>query len=177
MATKKVYEIDGCKYKTKALKDTHEEWTTLKKKKIIKSFELPQIKDKSKRGRFFAYKPIVNDIKFDSLMEAKYYIYLLQEKKKKNVVDFHMQVKYELQPGFKKNDKKIQAINYIADFVVYYPKKKIRVIDIKGRTTVDFLLKKKMFDYKFEDLTLECIQYYEDEWLSLDEIKKRKKKK
>ena len=43
------YTIDGCTYKTKALRDTHILWTQYIKDKLIKSFELPQVKDKIKK--------------------------------------------------------------------------------------------------------------------------------
>ena len=76
------YTIDGCNYKTKALRDTHVLWAQYIKEKLIKSFELPQVKDKIKKSRYFSYKPIVDDIKFDSLMEASYYIFLKQKIKK-----------------------------------------------------------------------------------------------
>lgn len=170
------YTIDGCTYKTKALRDTHILWIQYVKEKLIKSFELPQVKDKIKKSRYFSYKPIVDDIKFDSLMEASYYIFLKQKIKNKEILSFERQVKYELQPAFKKGTKRILAINYIADFVVTNLDKTVRVVDIKGKTTADFNLKKKMFDYKFEGLTLECLQFYDGTWQSLDEIKKIKRK-
>ena len=59
------YTIDGCTYKTKALRDTHILWTQYIKDKLIKSFELPQVKDKIKKSRYFSYKPIVDDIKLN----------------------------------------------------------------------------------------------------------------
>lgn len=170
------YEIDGCKYKTKALRDTHILWNEYKKKKLIKSFELPQVKDKVKKSRYFSYKPYVDDIKFDSLMEASYYIYLKEKLKKKEILGFERQVTYELQPGFRKNGKKILPINYIADFVITNLDKSIRIIDIKGKVTVDFNLKKKLFEYKYEELKLECLQFHDGQWMSLDEIKKLKRK-
>lgn len=170
------YEIDGCVYKTKALKDTHILWKEYKKNKLIKSFELPQVKDRIKKSRYFSYKPIVDDIKFDSLMEASYYIYLKQQLKDKLIASFERQVTYELQPSFRKNKKTIRSINYVADFVVKNLDKSIRVIDIKGKTTVDFNLKKKLFEYKFPELTLECIQFHDGQWMQLDDVKKLKRK-
>lgn len=170
---KNIYEIDGIIYAVKAYYDFHVYLN--EHKKYVSSYEIPTQKIKSKYG---ATKVHVNGIKFDSIVEAKYYVYLLEEKAvRKNIKEIKMQVPFILQEGIKKNGKTILPIKYIADFVVKYTNDITRVIDIKGAVTADFKLKKKMFEYRYLDYTLECINLYENEWLHLDEIEKLRKEK
>ena len=87
-------------------------------------------------------------LKFDSLKERNHYIVLEHLEKTGQIKDLKRQVKYELQPSFKLNGKTIRAINYIADFT-YLKDNKLVVVDTKGFRTKDYLLKKKMFQYKY----------------------------
>ena len=61
----------------------------------------------------------------------------------------------------------------MADFVVRY-NGRVSVIDTKGKETVEFKIKKKLFEYKFPELELTIIQYYPKtgQWLELDTIRK-----
>lgn len=173
--SKAVYEIDEAKYTSKTLYEFHLECKNAASRGLISSYEIPNAMNK--KARYSTYKPTIDNITFDSLMEAKYYIYL-QEKKKTGVIQsFERQVTYELQPKFKKNGKSYRPITYIADFVVTYDDATY-VIDTKGKETTEFKLKKKLFEYKFPELHLSIIQYYPetDSWLELDEIKKLARK-
>lgn len=85
---------------------------------------------------------------FDSLKERNHYIVLEHLEKTGQIKDLKRQVKFELQPSFKLNGKTIRAINYIADFT-YLKDNKLVVVDTKGFRTKDYLLKKKMFQYKY----------------------------
>lgn len=87
-------------------------------------------------------------LKFDSLKERNHYIVLEHLEKTGQIKDLKRQVKFELQPSFKLNGKTIRAINYIADFT-YLKDNKLVVVDTKGFRTKDYLLKKKMFQYKY----------------------------
>lgn len=87
-------------------------------------------------------------LKFDSLKERNHYIVLEHLEKTGQIKDLKRQVKYELQPSFKLNGKTIRAINYIADFT-YLKDGILVVVDTKGFRTKDYLLKKKMFQYKY----------------------------
>lgn len=170
---KNIYEIDGIIYSVKAYYDFHVYLN--EHKKYISSYEIPTEKVKSKYG---ATKVHVNGIKFDSIVEAKYYVYLLKEKAtRKNIKEIKLQVPFILQDKIKKNGKTILPIKYIADFVINYTNDTTRVIDIKGAVTADFKLKRKMFEYRYLDYTLECINLYEDKWLHLEEIEKLRKLK
>lgn len=87
-------------------------------------------------------------LKFDSLKERNHYIVLEHLEKTNQIKDLRRQVKFLLQPSFKLNGKTIRAINYIADFT-YIKDGVLIVVDTKGFRTKDYLLKKKMFQYKY----------------------------
>ena len=103
-------------------------------------------------------KTIVDGIKFDSEMESHYYIYLKQLKEIGEVVDFILQPTYLLQEGFNLNGKRIRPITYKADFKVIYKDGHEEVIDVKGKLTEEFKIKRKMLLYKYRDITFKCIQ-------------------
>ena len=103
-------------------------------------------------------KTIVDGIKFDSEMESHYYIYLKQLKEIGEVVDFILQPTYLLQEGFSLNGKRIRPITYKADFKVIYKDGHEEVIDVKGKLTEEFKIKRKMLLYKYRDITFKCVQ-------------------
>lgn len=91
---------------------------------------------------------VVNNIRFQSKKESIRYLYLQNELKLGKITNLRLQVKYELQPSFKINNKTIRSINYIADFV-YEKDNKIIVEDVKGFRTKEYKIKAKMFAYKY----------------------------
>ena len=109
-----------------------------------------------KTNKFRNKKTEVNGIKFDSKLEAKRYTELQFLLKSGIIKDLKLQQEFELQPSFKKNGKTIRAITYKSDFVYYdNERQKIIVEDTKGFRTKDYILKKKLFEYKFKDLSIE----------------------
>ena len=105
--------------------------------------------------KYYNKKVIVDGIKFDSKKEAKRYQELLLMQKYGYIKDLQLQVKYELQPSFKKNNKTYRKIEYIADFVYFDIKlDKCIVEDTKGFKTDIYMLKKKIFEYKYPDLSI-----------------------
>ena len=103
-------------------------------------------------------KTIVDGIKFDSEMESRYYLYLKQLKEIGEVVDFILQPTYLLQEGFNLNGKRIRPITYKADFKVIYKDGHEEVIDVKGKLTEEFKIKRKMLLYKYRDINFKCVQ-------------------
>jgi hypothetical protein len=100
-------------------------------------------------------KIVIDGIKFDSLKEAKRYQQLKILEKANEITELRLQVKFELQPSFKKDGKTIRKIEYIADFT-YYDNKlgKYIIEDTKGYRTDVYKLKKKLFEYKYPHLTI-----------------------
>ena len=103
-------------------------------------------------------KTMVDGIKFDSEMESHYYIYLKQLKEIGEVIDFVLQPTFLLQEGFNLNGKRIRAITYKADFKVIYKDGHEEVIDVKGKLTEEFKIKRKMLLYRYRDITFKCVQ-------------------
>ena len=103
-------------------------------------------------------KTMVDGIKFDSEMESHYYIYLKQLKEIGEVVDFVLQPTYLLQEGFDLNGKRIRPITYKADFKVIYKDGHEEVIDVKGKITEEFKIKRKMLLYRYRDINFKCVQ-------------------
>ena len=71
------------------------------------------------------------------------------------IKDIKLQKRFELQPKYKKNNKTIRAINYIADFTYFDVNKgKTIIVDTKGYRTEVYKLKKKIFEYVYPDLEI-----------------------
>lgn len=109
-------------------------------------------------NKFKNKKTEIDGIKFDSEMESHYYLYLIHLKEIGEVVDFELQPTYILQEGFTKDGKKIRPITYRADFRVIYVDGHEEVIDVKGRVTAEFSLKRKMLLYKYRNINFKCVQ-------------------
>ena len=106
-------------------------------------------------SKYYSKKVVVDGITFDSRAESQRYCELKLLERAGKIKDLSLQHKFELQPSFKKNGKTIRAITYVADFVYFDLERMVHVIeDVKGFKTKEYLLKKKMFEYKFPDLTI-----------------------
>ena len=175
-ATKSEYLIDGKKYKSKILYDAHIEFQQAVEKHLIKSFDL-EGGNVSKRSRYTSYKPIIDENKFDSLMEARYFIFLKGLLSQNVIKNLTLQPEYVLQEAFTKNGKRFRPIIYIADFRFQMANDQWVIVDIKGKETVEFKLKQKLFEHKFPELSLSVLQEYEGSWLPLSEIRKLKRAK
>lgn len=110
-------------------------------------------------SKYRAIKTKVNNIVFDSKLEAKRYTELLMMERSGRIEKLELQPSFLLQPSFKKNGKTYRKIEYVADFKYYDPvKEKIVIEDTKGIETDVFKIKRKMFEYKYEDLELQIIK-------------------
>lgn len=105
--------------------------------------------------KYYNKKVEIDGIKFDSKKESKRYSELKILEKANEISELRTQVKFELQPSFKKNGKTIRKIEYIADFTYYDNKlNKYIVEDTKGYRTDVYKLKKKLFEYKYPHLSI-----------------------
>ncbi|MGZ7149457.1 DUF1064 domain-containing protein [Bacillus sp. BC08] len=86
---------------------------------------------------------------FDSEAESKYYDLLKEKQSAGEVQAIELQPTFVLQPGYKKNGKRFDAITYKAEFMLYLPNG-----DVKGEVTDTFSIEKKMFEYYFLHLSL-----------------------
>lgn len=124
-------------------------------------------------------KVVVDGVKFDSKHEAEYYLYLKRLKEEGRIKDFGLQHKFELQPSFKKYGKTHRAITYTVDFAIYHNNGDVEYVDVKGMETQQGIMRKKMFDYLFDE-KLTWVQRsikYGDEngWINYDDLKKKRK--
>lgn len=93
---------------------------------------------------------------FDSKKEARRYQQLLLREKAGEIKGLRLQPEYELIPRFKKGNKTYRKAVYIADFE-YVENGRTIVEDVKGIKTDVYNLKKKMFEYKYPELTIKEI--------------------
>lgn len=129
-----------------------------------KIYEREEAKEKIKAG--------LDVITFDSEMEANYYLMLLG-----NVDNLKIHPQYLLQPEFEKNGELFNAIYYEADFEFIENGIK-RIVDIKGMETDEFILKRKLFEYKYPAFHLEVLKYSKTTgWVELWDYKKIMKQK
>lgn len=94
---------------------------------------------------------------FDSIAESKRYRELVLLERAGQIKGLKLQPKFELQPSYKSNNKTIRAIHYIGDFEYYEGDKHI-VEDVKGVETEAFKIKKKMFEYMYNDIELRIVK-------------------
>ncbi len=123
----------------------------------MESWTLDQYKNYQEKGKrkYKNKKIIVDGMKFDSQLEANRWQELKILQKGGAIKDLRRQVRFELQPKYKKNGKTIQSISYVADFVYYsFTERKIIVEDTKGYLTEVYKLKKKIFEYKYPHLEI-----------------------
>ena len=119
-----------------------------------------------------------NGIIFDSALEMKFYRdYVCPKYENGEIKEYQLQVKYELQPKFVHEGKTVQAINYVADFVLTYSDGTVEVIDTKGFPDSTALLKRKLFWYKYPEVSYKWITYVKKYggWIEYDEYKKLKR--
>lgn len=178
--TAKPHTIDGIRYKSGTLVKIHQEMKQAVADGWIHSFTLPRIGDGQKKSKFGAYKAEVDGFIFDSVMEARFYVYLSGLRYRGEIRSFDRQVTYELQPKFrsKVTGKIVLPITYIADFCIIANDGTQTVVDVKGKETDVFLMKKKMMQYRYPELRFLCIQWRASTgtWEDLEDIKAARRK-
>lgn len=106
--------------------------------------------------KYRAKKTEIDGIKFDSKKEAKRYIVLRALESKGEIKNLTLQPRFLLQEGFRKNGKAYRKIEYVADFM-YQQGGKLIVEDVKGMKTDVYKLKQKLFEKRYQDLTIKEI--------------------
>lgn len=104
--------------------------------------------------KYNSKKITVDGYTFDSMDESKYYQALLIRKAKGEIVNFEMQPKFTLIPGFKKQGKTFKAMTYTPDFLIYHNDGTEELIDVKGFSTQQGELRYKLFNYFYQDKKL-----------------------
>lgn len=100
-------------------------------------------------------KTVVDGHVFDSKLEARRYKELKILEKAGYISDLRLQPDYLLIPRFKKGGRTYRETRYIADFS-YFDRESGQIVveDTKGVKTDVYKLKKKLFEYKYPELTI-----------------------
>jgi hypothetical protein len=107
-------------------------------------------------NKYGAKKIEINGHVFDSKREAEYYKMYKKMVDDGEIVGLELQQCFTLIPPFTNwEGKKVRPCHYTADFLLTMPDGKKRVIEVKGFRTRDYTLRRKMFEYKYSDLTIE----------------------
>lgn len=97
-----------------------------------------------KYNKYKAVKTKVNNIQFDSYLEAQRYRQLKLLEEGEVISGLVIQPKFALMSSYKYKGKTVRGINYIADFMYIEDGKKI-VEDVKGARTKEYIIKSKLF--------------------------------
>lgn len=120
-------------------------------------------------------QPIPDGLKFDSWMEAEYYLNLRELQKQGQVKEIKLQPSFTLQDRIVKNGFVYRKMVYKADFDVIYSDGSRKIIDVKGLETQAFKNKRKLFEGKYPELTLTLITWKHSQWMDLEDVKKEKR--
>ena len=118
-------------------------------------------------SKYHNKKVKVDGIVFDSKKEASYYLFLKEEETAGKISDLRLQVPFVLIPAvWKKRIKHLKtknkeetycaqrSVKYVADFVyIDNATGQEEVVDVKGRKTKEYILKKKMM-LAFHDIEI-----------------------
>ena len=127
-------------------------------------------------SKYKAERINIDGYTFDSKVEGKYYEKLVSDKAKGLILNFELQPRFNLQPKYKMNGKYVRAIEYVADFRVYYDDLWIDVIDIKGLATPEAKMKRKMYNYQYSN-PVKWLVWSGGEWLDYDYVIKARAKR
>jgi len=127
-------------------------------------------------SKYKAEKIVFDGINFDSKDEAEYYKYLLRLKAESKIINFELQPKYTLISAFKKFTKSYAKMTYTPDYLVYHLDGSLELIDVKGFSTQQGEMRKKLFDFYYPDLKLtwmaKSIKYGVDGWIEYEKLQK-----
>lgn len=135
-------------------------------------------KSAPKRHKYGARKTIVDGIKFDSQLEAKYYYHLMTLKQLDQVKEIELQPEFLIQDKKKYKGETIRRIVYKLDFKVVYNDGYTEYIDVKGMTTPVSQLKLKLVKGMYPDVNFKWVGYsvkHVGGWGDWHEIERRKR--
>lgn len=98
------------------------------------------------------------------------------------ITDIILQPHMELIPKFEKNGVKYRNMVYTPDFLVYYPDGSHVYIEVKGFSTIDAGLRRKLFNYKYPDdlqwVTGTVVRKHKfTVWRDYDEVQKERRER
>lgn len=112
-------------------------------------------------NKYHNKKIVIDGIEFHSKKEGNRYRELKLLERAGMIKDLEIQPAFLLLPGFKKNGITYQKTTYIGDFKYFdVEQDKYIVEDVKSPATAKdkvYRIKKKLFEYKYEDLEIKEI--------------------
>ena len=112
--------------------------------------EIADEENSEKKSKYSSAKTDIDGIRFDSKKEAEFYAELKLREKAGKITHLRLQPRYLLQETFRHEGKQYREIEYVADFE-YIENGETMVVDVKGFKTAVYMIKKKLFLYKYGD--------------------------
>ena len=110
--------------------------------------EIADEENVEKKSKYSSAKTDVDGIRFDSKKEAEFYAELKLREKAGEISHLRLQPRYLLQEAFRYEGKQYREMEYVADFE-YIENGVTVVVDVKGFRTAVYMIKKKLFLYKY----------------------------
>lgn len=110
--------------------------------------EIADEKNIEKKSKYSSAKTDVDGVRFDSKKEAEFYAELKLREKAGEISHLRLQPRYLLQEAFKHEGKQYREMEYVADFE-YIENGETVVVDVKGFRTAVYMLKRKLFLYRY----------------------------
>ena len=116
-------------------------------------------------------------------MEGQYYEHLLELKEAGEITEIVLQPHMELVPKYEKYGNKYRHIVYTPDFYVEYANGTHEYIELKGYSTTDAMLRRRLFDYFYpkDDLRwitgIHQVHHRFTEWRDYDEVQRERKER
>lgn len=106
----------------------------------------------SKKNKLNSSKCYINGIKFDSIAESKFYLFLKEKLRAGDIQSFSLQPEYELIQSYKRthDGKDINPLKYRSDFLIQKNDGEVIIVDTKGYETPEFKIKRKLYDFLHE---------------------------
>ena len=104
-----------------------------------------------KKSKYHSNKVWVYGIAFDSQKEADYYCQLKLLLRGGVIDGFCRQARFVITAG----DDGTKAVEYVTDFVIFFPDKTYKIVDVKGMETPVFKLKMKSLKEKYPKINIE----------------------
>jgi len=102
-------------------------------------------------NKYGAKKIEIDGRVFPSKRESEYYLIYKDMLNRGEIVKLELQPKFTLIPAYTtKAGKKVRPCHYTADFLLTYPDGREKVVEVKGYRTRDYMLRRKLFEYKYQ---------------------------
>lgn len=106
----------------------------------------------NKRNKYSNKKCEQDGFKFDSQKERRFYYRLKVRQDNKEISNLRLQPTFTLQENFTYEGKTERKIKYVADFS-YHEDGNHVVVDVKGFKTDVYKIKRKLFLFKYPEIT------------------------